>query len=292
MNSPSTSCGRQGGTKLLLGLLFSLLGVLPASAHRIEKRFTVDGRPLVTVRNSHGRITVRSWQKAEILVVGDHASNLVEVAAEQLGNRVEVTTHATRENLSPAELRTDYDISVPEETELQVRTDSGTVHIEKVSGEMTIDTVAADVELRQVWGYMVVRTIGGSLVCTMCSGRLEFNSISGNVRLIQSLHSSVRANTMRGSIFFEGRFLPGGTYSLTNYDGSIEVRFSESESVAVSARTINGRVDSNVDLKPPVRYRTSLNPQHASSLFGMQREGHAKVELTSINGTIRIRKRD
>src|SRR2546422_2345072 len=65
-----------------LTLAAALLAV-PASAHRIEKRFPVTGRPVITVHNANGRIEVKSWKKPEVVVVGNHASDRVEVDTER-----------------------------------------------------------------------------------------------------------------------------------------------------------------------------------------------------------------
>src|SRR5712692_4958393 len=89
----------------------------PASAHRIEKHFPVQGRPVISVRNdARGRIEVKSWRKPEVVVVGNHATDKVEVDTEQAENRIEVITHVLNKNASPADLETNYQITVPEES--------------------------------------------------------------------------------------------------------------------------------------------------------------------------------
>jgi DUF4097 and DUF4098 domain-containing protein YvlB len=269
-----------------------LLGLAaPASAHRIEKRFPVELRPVVTVRNFNGRINVKSWKKAEVLVIADHVSEKSEVDAEQVGNRIDIVTHLISENVGPKELEANYEITVPEETELQVKTDSGWVVIERVAGDMTIDTVTANVELKEVAGYLVIRTNEGSLVCFRCAGRIDFRSTSGNATFTQPLSANVRASTLsNGRITFDGNFLRGGIYKLQTYNGPIEVRFSESDSFDLSA-TSQGQVDSQATLKPPSHNRRA-NSRFSNSLFGTFNEGLARVELTSFNGTIRILRRD
>ena len=99
---------------------------------------------MVTVRNFNGKIAVKSWQKNEVVVVADHTSEKTEVDADQAGNRIDVITHHVVQNATPDELLANYEITVPEETELQVRTDSGWVIVERVAGDMTINTVAAN----------------------------------------------------------------------------------------------------------------------------------------------------
>ena len=273
----------------LAALLLPL--AVPASAHRIEKHFMVDTRPVVTVRNSFGRIDVKSWKKPEVVVVGNHLSDKVEVDTEQAGNRIEVTTHVINESVKQNELQADYEITVPEESELEVRTDSGMVLVERVFGDMTFNTVAANVQLQEVSGYLVIKTIGGSVVCSRCAGRLDINSISGNVSLFQPQSDSVRVQTSSGNIFFDGDFLRRGIYILKNYSGLIEVRFSDTDSFDLNATSLQGTVENQANLKPDTHGGRHLLSKFSRSLIGTLNEGHAKVELSSFSGTIKIRRR-
>jgi len=279
------------GRTLTLGIALLWPFVAPVSAHRIEKRFTVEGRPVITVRNDHGRIEVKSWKRPEVTVTGSHTSDKVEVDTKQAGNRIEVTTHVLAENLKPADLQADYEITVPEESELQVHTDSGTVVVERVFGDMSFDTVAADVRLQQVAGYLVIKTVGGSVVCVRCAGRIEVTSISGHVQLVEPQLEHARVQTTSGNILFDGDFLRRGIYTLKNYSGLIEVRFSESDSFDLSATSLYGKVENEAKLKPDTHPGRHAVPRFSKSLIGTHNEGHARVELSSFDGTIRIRKR-
>jgi DUF4097 and DUF4098 domain-containing protein YvlB len=207
-----------------------------AQVRRVEKHFNVEDKPVVTVQNPNGRIVVKAWDKPEVMIVGQHIGNAVNVETDQVGNRIEATTVSLAgRNVSPRELQTDYEISVPTESELQIRTDSGTVVVESVHGNMSFDTVAADLSLQNVVGYFVIKTIGGSLVCTRCAGRIEATSISGNFQLVQPLMDNVRVQTSSGNILFDGAFLSRGIYVLKNYSGTIEVRFSSNDSFDLRA---------------------------------------------------------
>jgi len=263
----------------------------PASAHRLEKHFAVAERPVIMVRNSQGRIEVRSWKKPEVVVIGNHSSNKVEVDTEQAGNRIEVNTHLLTENITPAEFQADYQITVPEESELHVRTDSGEITVERVFGDMTFDTVAANVQLQEVAGYMVVKTIGGSVLCARCAGRIEVRSISGNVRFLQPQVDNLRVETTSGNVFYDGDFLRRGIYSLRSGSGLIEVRFSDTDSFDLSAATVKGTIENQANIKPHTHERRSPL-RFGTSLVGTFNDGHARVELSSFSGTIRILKRD
>jgi len=178
------------------------------------------------------------------------------------------------------------------ESELSVRTDSGNVTVDSVHGDMTFDTVGANLQLSDVDGYMVVKTIDGSLVCTRCSGKLESNSISGNVQMISPTLDSVRVQTSSGNILFDGSFLSRGIYIMKNFSGTIEVHFSSSDSFDVNATSLKGDVINQASFKPDTHGSPHPASKWGHSLFGTLNEGHAKVELSSFSGTIKILKRD
>ena len=264
----------------------------PAHADRAEKHFPVQSKPMVTVRNAGGRIQVKAWTKNEVQVAWTNAGGKAVVETEQAGNRIEVATHMANEKASAEDVKTDFEITVPVESELSVRTDSGNVTVESVHGDMTFDTVGANLQLSDVDGYMVIKTIDGSLLCTRCAGKLEANSISGNMQMIQPTLDSVRVQTSSGNILFDGSFLNRGVYIMKNFSGTIEVHFSSSDSFDVNATSLKGSVINQASFKPDTHGSHHTAPKIGQSLFGTMNDGHAKVELSSFSGTIKILKRD
>jgi DUF4097 and DUF4098 domain-containing protein YvlB len=280
----------EGASTVLLSL--ALAGSAAAQARRFERHFNVEGKPVITVQNATGKIQVKAWDKPEVLVAGQKASASIEVDTEQVGNRIEIATRVISESAAPDALRADYDISVPVESELQVRSDSGNVTVDSVHGDMSFDTVAADLNLQDVEGYLVVKSIGGSTTCTRCSGRLDANSISGNFKLLQPTMDNVRVQTSSGNILFDGSFMNRGIYVLKNYSGTIEVRFSSTDSFDVRATSLYGNVINQAPVVPDRHNMPAPRSGMAKSLFGTMNDGRAKVELSSFNGTIKISKRE
>ncbi|MBZ5700043.1 MAG: DUF4097 family beta strand repeat-containing protein [Acidobacteriia bacterium] len=269
-----------------------VLAASPVRADHIEKHFTVQRRPIITVRNASGRVQVKAWSKNEVQVTWTNASGKTAVETEQAGNRIEIATHAAEEGAAAEDLKTDFEITVPVESELRVRTDSGIVTVESVHGDMTFDTVGANLQLSDVDGYMVIKTIDGSLVCTRCAGKLEANSISGNMQMIQPTLDSVRVQTSSGNILFDGSFLSRGIYIMKNFSGTIEVHFSSNDSFDLNATSLKGNVINQASITPYVHGRQHAPSKWGQSLFGTMNDGHAKVELSSFSGTIKILKRD
>jgi DUF4097 and DUF4098 domain-containing protein YvlB len=264
----------------------------PAYADHVEKHFTVQRKPVITVHNASGRIQVKAWNKSEVLVVCTNVTGKTSVETEQVMNRIEVATTVMDDKASPDELKADYEITVPVESELNVRTDSGNVTVDSVHGDMTFDAVGANLQLSDVEGYLVIKTIDGSLLCTRCAGKLEANSISGNMQLLQPSLDSVRVQTSSGNILFDGNFLSRGVYILKDFSGGIEVHFSPNDSFDLNATSLKGDVVNQASIRPDTHGSPRVPSKWGRSFVGSVNDGHAKVELSSFSGTIKILKRE
>jgi len=282
----------------LLGAAVFLSFSLPALAARtqhVEKHFTVNARPVVVIHNvANGRIEVKSWKNAEVDVLATQASDKIGFDVEQVGDRIDVTANV-RDAAAPAvELEASLQLTVPEETELQLSTETGLIYVEQVMGDMTLESVAGDVHLKEVSGYIIVRTTAGSLLCTQCAGKLDFKSISGGAQVLQPALTNVSLFTTSGNILFDGDFVRTGLYTMRSGKGIVEVRFSGNDSFDLKAQTNLGTVDNRAAayLKPDSHGITHIAGKFTHGLFGTVGKGLAKVELSSYSGTIRILKRD
>ncbi len=288
----------------VLGAGFLLGSTAPAraagSGQRIEKQFSVTGKPVVVIHNvANGRIEVKSWKNAEVDVVGTQSSNKIAFEIEQVGDRIDVTASIQQGSVldppaQPSELQANLQLTVPEETELQLKTETGLIYVEQVMGDMKLESYAGDVHLKEVSGYIIVKTTGGSLVCTQCAGKLDFSSIGGNAQILQPQLNNVNLMTTTGNILFDGDFVRTGLYSMKSGKGLVEVRFSSTDSFDLKAQTATGTVDNQASafLKPDSHGVKHSISKYTHGLFGTIGMGLAKVELSSYSGTIRIMRRD
>ena len=283
--------------------LFPLLGagllLLPvtslAAGQKVERHFTVKGHPVVMIQNvANGRIEVKSWKNSEVVVSAEQPSNKVDLDMEQADDRIEVTANVLDTSAQESDLAENIQLTVPEETELQIKTQTGLIYVEQVTGDMKLESVAGDVHLKEVSGYIIVRTTGGSLICTQCAGKLDFNSISGNAQILQPSLKNVTLVTMTGNILFDGDFIRTGIYSMKSGRGLVEVRFAGADSFDLNAQTSSGTVDNRAEafLKPDSHGFKHSASKYAKGLFGTVGNGLAKVELSSFSGTVRILKRE
>lgn len=266
-----------------------------AGPQHFEKHFPVKGRPVVVIQNvANGRIEVKSSKNPEVLLAWTQGSDKINIESEQVGNRIDVTASISDPAAPPEELEANLQLTVPEETELQLKTEKGLIYVEQVIGDMTLQSVAGEVHLKEVSGYIVVRTTGGSLVCNQCAGKLDFNSVSGNAQVLQPALTNVSLFTTSGNILFDGDFIRTGIYTMKSGKGTVEVHFSGNDSFDLKAQTATGIVDNQAEayLKPDTHGVRHMAQRFTKGLFGTVGSGLAKVELSSYSGTIRILKRD
>ena len=265
------------------------------TGQKVEKHFAVKGRPVVMIQNvADGRIEIKSWKNPEVVVSAFQSSNKIGLDMEQADDRIEVTANILDPAAQASDLSENIQLTVPEETELQIKTQTGLIYVEQVIGDMKLETVAGDVHLKEVSGYIVVHTTGGSLVCTQCSGKLDFNTISGNAQILQPSLKNVNLITTTGNILFDGDFVRTGIYTMKSGRGLVEVRFAGTDSFDLNAQTSSGTVDNRAEafLKPDTHGFKRSASKYAKGLFGTVGNGLAKVELSSFSGTVRILKRD
>src|ERR1700693_4156155 len=137
---------------------------------------------------------------------------------------------------------------------------------------------------------MVVKSIDGSLLCPRCTGKRQSTSTSGNVQMISPTLDSVRVQTSSGNILFDGSFLSRGIYIMKNFSGAIEVHFSQNDSFDLNANSLKGDVVNQASLKPDTHGSPHPASKWGHSFIGTMNDGHAKVELSSFSGTIKILK--
>lgn len=259
----------------------------------VDKAFETTASPRISLSNFKGHVVVKGWDRSTVHVASTSATPQAEVDIEQYpptgtAEKIHFTTHIL--NSQTGDKSMDYTLEVPLDSTLEIRNPEGSVRIETLRGEASVDSVGGTIAASDVSGHLAVRSIGGDIELVRPSGRVEANSICGSVRIVNPSSSRLRAVTTSGKIFYEGDFLPGGEYELSNYSGDTEILTPQSASFELNAKTVRGKVMADPDISLTPKRHTAFRPSNANSLFGTHNTGKATLELTSFSGTIRIRR--
>ncbi len=280
---------KQTTSRAAVGIAFVVLFAsrVPATDKK-QLRYTVQPGATLNLVSDYGTVRIRAAQAGQIVVAADPASTKVAVDGSQNGNRIELRSRYL-EKVSEAEGRVDYDVQVPADTHVVVRTASGPVQVQAVAGDIIVDTENGNVEVRDANGHVKVRTVGGSITLTnLHDGFVDATSVGGLVSLRDVSGKSVTVNTTSAPINYTGDFAGAGMYSFTSHSGMIDVSLPASASVDVTARSVNGTVENDFPFSPPSH--TSMSLVQGKSLAGTSNSGASSLHLRTFSGRIRVKK--
>lgn len=276
-------------------LLFPAGLVLAAGQGRVEKTFRALPNCHIRIANPPGgTIVIRGWDKSEIHAVCLTSSSKVEVDSDPTpangeAERLEFVTHVLNQQATPAERTTNYELDVPKDASLIISSPTGSVSVERVSGDESIESVKGAISVADGAGFVQVRSLNGDITLLRPAGHVEATSIMGNLTITGSQSQRINAQTGSGRITFDGDFLPIGDYTLKTYGGDINVICPSSDSFTLDARSVRGRLDNQFKLTR--KSHLTYNPPDGASTLGDVNRGDASVRINSFSGTIHVRPR-
>ena len=270
------------GTVLLL-----LSAPLLMAGEHFEKVFSLSKNPCVTITNYTGVVTVKGWQRQEVKVIASNYTRNVEIDTELIGHKVRIATHVLDKLATTEKARVDYQIFVPEESNLDIRSNMGTLDVENIKGEIGIEVVEAIVKVRGVSGYLQARSLGSKLTISYASGIIQTTTVSGDILFDHLESKSVNANSTLGNISYDGDFVSLGRYTFNTNEGAIMIQCTDQASVEWDAKTVKGVIESDLPITSKKHSSVSRNNER-QSLLGTLNRGDATVQLSTFSGKIKI----
>ena len=140
----------------------------------------------------------------------------------------------------------DFDVTVPQDTNLQIRTTSGDVNVDGVKGQMTLSTNSGDIHATNDQ-FIINSTLSTN---------------SGDITARQdSLSGQATIKTDSGDIKFDGSIGTSGTYQFHTGSGSIDITVPFNSAFHVDASTNSGSIASDF----PVVRNNNLGPGSTAS---------------------------
>ena len=219
-------------------LLFALVLAAPASAQRdtetIDRTLPMPAGGTLRLKTFSGRVKITGGSGDQLVV---HAvrratrDRLAEIKLEitQAGSTIEVdANHRLVERRNDNVVETDFEITVPAKTRLDIKTFSAPVTVIGVIANQNIDGFSSDVTIESnEWGDgtdLDINTFSGDVHLRLpasARGNIDFNSFSGRFDsdLPVTLNSSSRRN-FRGALNGGGN----GDFRLKTFSGDVSIR--------------------------------------------------------------------
>ena len=275
----------------LITVTVIMAGTLVAESKK-EFRFTVGPRAGVSVINPYGSISVKPSLTNTVSITAILHSDNVEVDNNQSGNRVDIQSHL----LSGADAesgRVDYEILVPADASITLHSSTGSLHAEKLHGDVSLEGPGAQVDVRDISdAHVHVKTMNGAVnLDNIKNGHVEVDSLSGEITLNSVNGSLVQVVSTSGRINYIGDFGNSGEYRLTSHSGDINATIPEWTSADVSARSVRGEVHDDIPLQPKTHTYFTLDKGRAFAGTVGRVAVSSTVVLRTFSGKIHLRKR-
>jgi serine/threonine protein kinase len=295
--------GDRQGSILVAGARSIERSVTAGSEATLSKSFTVgrDGKLVMDVDRGGIRVVgadqdtvdVRVNRKVKRASSSDADRVLAEekLVLKQNGNEVSINAQ------EPPSLRggsgwgwrrptleVNYEISVPRECELRLKTAGGGINVATVQGEVNVRTEGGSLDFTDVDGNVAGKTQGGGIRAVRCKGELVVNTAGGGITVETFAGPFVQGTTDGGSISADLAASPQSDCLLRTSGGSVTVRIPAAAMVTLDAHTEGGAVKSEL----PVQTEGAAN---GSTLRGKINGGGPSLKLGTGGGSINVLKR-
>ncbi len=197
------------------------------------------------------------------------AINQVRIDVAERGGNVEVRTIQPR---GQSRVTVEYTITVPEDTNLILRSTSGNLHVQNMAAdELSANTISGRITLRGLTSRM-----------------LDLHSVMGDMLLhdIEARRAFVQSTS--GNLEYTGRLVPTGRYQLQTHRGNIRFVPSGEPGFDLEAMTYSGdlRTDFVLKMLAPLAGRQGRRP--LKMLRGTFGNAGALVTASTFSGNVMI----
>ena len=204
----------------------------------------------------------------------------------------------------------DIDVPMGASVDLKARTAGAVVDSVK---KATVEIVEGSISLRNISGGIQAKALQGDVMVESSSGLIGLETTTGNILAYDvrpggvgdlfkaktnsgqiSLegvnHRQIEANSITGSVSFNGKFLSGGIYNFKTSNGSIRMLLPEESACKVVAAYGFGTFNTALTIRYENQNVTS-GGKNFTGILGKETAGPLPtVNLTTSSGSISIRK--
>ena len=278
------------GATLLLSNIAGNIQVTPGTAERIE---------VEALKHAWGPNAEQAKQRLGDALIDTYAT----------GNRIELRVESG-ERRDARGLDVEFNVKVPADATVDLRTVSGDIRVINVKGEVRVQGVSGNVGLEGTARLSAVKTVNGGititnagadaqlslstvngdlLVQTLNTRALDVNTVNGDVRLNGWSGDRAHIRSLDGDLDLQTSLTKGGRYEIESHSGNINLSLAEQPGFELEAHTFNGRirVDFPIRSEGPIRD----NDRGPRSVRGTYGDGSSSLRLQTFDGNLTVIRR-
>lgn len=301
-------------------------GFGPGETGSFDHTYTVSGPVQLELHNGSGYAQIRTGSTGQVHVRAEYTAwnSIFEDAEGQLkelnsSSPVEQQGNFVRVGFSSELLhnvRVNYTIEVPVDTELHAQVGSGDLEVTDIKGPATLHTGSGRITVRNIQndasadsgsgsialadvsgrasattgsGTIELNRVGGEIHASTGSGRIEMDQVHGRVTArtgsgsiqVSGVSDDLRATSSSGSIHVQGNPAASSYWQIHTGSGSITLDVPSDAGFRVHAVTHSSSINSDLPL--------TIEEQGRHELRGRVGNGNGSVDLETGSGGIHIR---
>lgn len=213
-----------------------------------DKRIRMPDGSLIDVQTVNGKINVDSWRREEVRIHADIEVKArsrrqaeafmkkVRIIVERDGDELRIEPEYPKKKGGgffdaifgrKTQVKIDFQIRLPEESDLNLRTVNGNLEIEDVRGDMRFKSTNGSITAHELAGSLDAGSTNGSVRIEMVDVRhsdtISLRTTNGGVRLTlpRDIEADVKASTVNGGISTDFPLNLRGKYSSKRLSGTI-----------------------------------------------------------------------
>ncbi len=231
------------------------------------------------------------------------------IQAYATGNRVELRVeHAARKDGRGVDV--EFDVKVPADASVEVRTVSGDMRVTNVKGEIRVQGVSGNLALEGTPRLVMVKSVSGDisltnagadaqlsvstvngdlLVQTLTARSLDLNTVNGDIRIGGWSGDRAHIRTLDGDLDLQTSLIKGGRYEIESHSGDVQVSLPEQPGFELETHTFSGRIriDFPIRSEGPIRD----NDRGPRSVRGSYGDGSSILRVQTFSGDLTITRR-
>jgi DUF4097 and DUF4098 domain-containing protein YvlB len=304
IDTPKLSTLHPSLRTLPLWLGVALLASTAASAANFEQHIAADPHGQVEISNVSGDIHIVGWDKPEVAVHADLASDSQHVDVTNQQGRIEIKVRGSGSHgFFGTEHGAQLTVQVPSGSEVEASAVSADVHSQGVTGHQSLQsvsgdvqaevasaevkTVSGDVQLRGIGapGRVSVSTVSGDVKLEKGTGDLEAVTVSGDLQaMLAGPAHTVNLHTTSGTLHFQGQLTHDGSLEAESVSGDVQLDVNADGGYAYEARSFSGDIDDCFGQK--AEKLSGYGP--GKRLAGNRGSGAARLRVKTLSGDISL----
>ncbi len=281
---------------------WTLFGI--AEKKEVELPLDVPAGKILRIENGSGDVKVYGGATSGVLIA---RATIRGKDADDAKSRAETYTPVIEESdhfvlirqPDVGGLHVDLEVRISGTSSVEVRCESGDIHVDGTGGGCRIDGRSGDVRLTGLDGAVELDTVSGDVyIADSKATSLDLEGKSGDIR-IERVKGNFNIRTSAGDVSL--REVSGRTISVEAVSGSVHLDVDEPVDGTINIRTVNG--NSRVGIPDGSNCRVALSTlrggvhtelflkdeaRHENRITGVLGDGAGTVDISAVNGDVML----